>query len=108
MAEMIEYSKDRFESCNSKDRFKSCNGSILSPTPYCRYKKYLASHDALPLHLHRQSIVMTYSEWKEQEELKFRAVEAKWSDKEWVKTWLRSCPISDKLNEILRKLEAMQ
>ena len=40
------------------------------PTPYCRYKKYLASHDG-------QSIIMTYSEWKEQEELKFRAAEAK-------------------------------
>ena len=41
-----------------------------TPTPYCLYKKYLASHDG-------QSIIMTYSQWKEQEELKFRAVEAK-------------------------------
>ena len=90
MDEMIEYSKDRFE---------SCNGSILSPTPYCLYEKYLASHDG-------QSIIMTYSQWKEQEELKFRAVESKWSDKEWVKTWLRPCPISVKLDEISRKLEA--
>ena len=77
--------------------------TLASYKSYERYEKYIESHDG-------KSMVMTKSQWDDNERMKFQAVEAKWADKEYVNTWRNSMAIDKiikKLDDISNKLDSI-